>query len=67
MNERDIIGKIGDTTFELKLEKPKYQSKIVIDNFTVFLEKKFNWFNRLMIKLVFGIKIEKCGDDNENI
>ncbi len=65
MNERSIRGEIGDTTFEFKLEKPKCQSKIVLGNFTIFLEKKFNWFHRLMIKLVFGIKVEKVGDDKD--
>lgn len=64
MNERGIRGEIGDATFEFKLEKPKYQSKIVVGNYTIFLEKKFNWFHRLMIKLVFGINIEKVEDSN---
>ncbi len=64
MNERGIRGEIGDTTFEFKLEKPNYQSKIVVNNFTIFLEKKFNWFHRLMIKLVFGINIEKVEDSD---
>lgn len=62
MNEKGIRGEFGDITFEFKIEKPTYQSKIVIGNFTIFLEKKFNWFHRLMIKLVFGIKIEKVDE-----
>ena len=38
--------------------KINYKSKIVVGNVTIMLEKKFNWFNKLMFKLVFGIKIE---------
>lgn len=33
-------------------------SKIILGNFTIFLEKKFNWFNKLMFKLLFGLKVE---------
>ena len=65
MHKKGIRGEIGDTTFEFELKNPKYQSKIVLGNFTIFLEKKFNWFNRLMIKLVFGINIEKVDDKSE--
>lgn len=40
-------------------EELNYKSKLVIGNITVRFTKKFNWFNRLMIRLVFGLKIEK--------
>lgn len=40
-------------------EEFNYKSKLVIGNITVRFTKKFNWFNRLMIRLVFGLKIEK--------
>lgn len=43
--------------------KREVKSKIVIGNFTIFLTKKFNWFNRLMMKLVFGLNIEKVSED----
>lgn len=36
-----------------------YKSRLVVGNITVRFTKKFNWFNRLMIRLVFGLKIEK--------
>lgn len=40
-------------------EELNYKSKLVVGNITVRFTKKFNWFNRLMIRLVFGLKIEK--------
>lgn len=36
----------------------KYKSKFIIGNIEINNIKKFNWFNRLMFKLFFGIKIE---------
>ena len=39
-----------------------YKSRLVVGNITVRFTKKFNWFNRLMIRLVFGLKIEKEED-----
>ena len=45
--------------------KINYKSKIVVGNITIMLEKKFNWFNRLMFKLVFGIKIENIKENNK--
>ena len=45
-------------------ENVKFNSKIVIGDMTYYIKKKFNWFNRLMIRLVFGIKIEKVKYDN---
>ena len=44
----------------------KYKSKIVFGNVEIMLEKKINWFHRIMLKLVFGIKIEILGNkENE--
>lgn len=37
----------------------EYKSKIVYGNVEIFLEKHINWFHRLMIRLIFGIKVEK--------
>lgn len=39
-----------------KEEKPK--SKLVIGNLSIMFTKKFNWFHRLMLKLVFGLNVE---------
>ena len=60
MENIDLITKTSTLGFELKRE---VKSKIVIGNFTIFLTKKFNWFNRLMMKLVFGLNIEKVSED----
>ena len=50
---------LNDTEFfvEVKSERD-YRSKIELGNITIFVTKKFNWFNRLMLRLVFGLKIE---------
>lgn len=45
---------------ENKTYQPK--SKITIGNIEIYLEKRFNWFNRLMFKLLFGLEIEILGD-----
>ena len=42
--------------------KINYKSKIILGNVTIMLEKKFNWFHRLMIRLIFGIKVEKVDE-----
>ena len=39
------------------------QSKIIIGDMEIFITKKFNWFNRLMIRLVFGFKVERMGNN----
>ena len=43
--------------------KPK--SKLIIGRMEIYLEKHFNWFNRLMFKTIFGLKIENLGGNNE--
>ena len=40
----------------------KYKSKIIYGNIEIMLEKNINWFHRLMIRLIFGIKVEKVGE-----
>lgn len=40
----------------------KYKSKIVYGNINIMLEKHINWFHRLMIRLIFGIKVEKVDE-----
>lgn len=47
-----------ETSHEIN-EEFNYKSRLVIGNITVRFTKKLNWFNRLMIRLVFGLKIEK--------
>lgn len=43
---------------DYRKKEEKYLSTLTIGNVKVNNIKKFNWFNRLMFKLVFGIKIE---------
>ena len=40
------------------------KSKLVLGKLTIFFDKKFNWFNRLMLRLVFGLKIENVKDSD---
>ena len=35
-----------------------YRSELIVGAITVRFTKKFNWFNRLMMKLVFGLNIK---------
>lgn len=41
------------------LENPIYKSELVIGNITVRFTKRFNLFHRIMLKLIFGLKIKK--------
>lgn len=43
---------------------PIIKSMLTIGNITFYFEKKFNWFNRLMLRLVFGLKIENVKDSD---
>lgn len=40
------------------------RSKLIVGNITIYLDKKFNWFNRLMLKLLFGLEVEILGGNN---
>ena len=42
------------------------QSKLIVGNITIYLDKKFNWFNRLMFKLLFGLRLEKIGGKDDD-
>ncbi len=55
MNKKEFIMK-GETTTFIEHEKPK--SKILVGNLTIMNTKHFNWLNKLMFKIFFGIKIE---------
>jgi len=45
---------------ENKTYQPK--TKITIGNIEIYLEKKFNWFNKLMFKMLLGLEVEILGD-----
>lgn len=36
--------------------------QITIGCYVIYLYKKFNWFHRLMIRLLLGLKVEKVDD-----
>ena len=38
-------------------KEPTYRSELKIGNLTVYNEKRFNWFNRLMMKIIFGWEV----------
>lgn len=44
----------------LKQEKPK--SRGIIGNITIYFTKSFNWIQRKMWKLCFGLEIENLGE-----
>ena len=46
----------------ITIKSPEYKSKLNFGGVVIFFTKKFNWFNRLMLRLVFGLKIEKVDD-----
>lgn len=46
----------------ITIKSPEYKSKLNFGGIDIFFTKKFNWFNRLMLRLVFGLKIEKVDD-----
>ena len=68
---REVVGKmndfwseiVADGTYKIKTRNENIKSKLVLGNFTIYFEKHFNWFNRLMLRLVFGLNIEKVNLD----
>ena len=44
---------------DYRKKEEKYHSIFTIGNIRIKNTKKINWFNRLMFKMLFGIKIEK--------
>lgn len=43
---------------------PKYKSELDLGDFHIYFQKKFNWFNRLMLRLVFGLDIKNVKDSD---
>lgn len=39
-------------------QEPTYRSEIKIGNITCYCEKKFNWLNRFMMKVIFGWEVK---------
>ena len=46
----------------ITIKSPEYKSKLNFGGVDIFFTKKFNWFNRLMLRLVFDLKIEKVDE-----
>ena len=42
-----------------------YKSTFIIGNIEIKNTKKFNWFNKIMFKIVFGITIKDYEEDNK--
>lgn len=48
-----------------ELQSPLVKSKIIIGNLTIFNTKKFNWLQRKMFKIFFGIEINNLESKGE--
>lgn len=53
----EIEQKIADFNVNYTIEEPKPKSKVVIGNITIYYDKKFNWIQRKMWKICFGLEI----------
>jgi hypothetical protein len=42
---------------------PHYKSRMIIGDITVMNQKHFNWFHKLMRRIILGIKIEDIKED----
>lgn len=56
----NIEQKIDATKLNLKPENPK--SKTIIGNITIYFPKTFNWLQRKMWKVCFGLEIINLED-----
>lgn len=50
----------------MEFENKEYKTKIKIGNLTIFQEKHYNWFRKLMYKFFFDIEIEDMEDSYED-
>ena len=50
-----------------KLNEKTYKSSLILGNITINLTQSFNWFQRLLIKLIFGFKIERININEKNM
>ena len=53
----DIEQKINGFNLNYTIEEPKPKAKGVIGNITIYYDKKFNWIQREMWKICFGLEI----------
>lgn len=40
------------------ITNPVYKSEMIIGSITIRFEKRFNWLNRMMFKIFFGLTIK---------
>ena len=58
MNKEEISSRIdGNPTFNYLTKEIK--TEFIIGDVHYYTAKKFNWFNRLMMKWVFGWEVKK--------
>lgn len=57
-NEEIALLEIGEV-----FKTPTYKSELLLENIIVRFTKKFNWFNRLMLRLVFGLNIKNIKEE----
>lgn len=43
--------------------EPEPKSKLLVGNMTIFNTKHFNWLNRIMFKIFFGITIKNIKEN----
>ena len=60
---------MNDKVLWLSIDRPTstndIKSYLKLGNITIGITKKINWFQKLMYKLFFGIKIEKAEGKND--
>ena len=50
-----------------ELNEETYKSSLILGHITINLTQNFNWFQRLMIKLIFGFKVERIDINEKNM
>lgn len=54
-----IFTEISDS---VTIKPPIHKSELIVGNITIRFEKRFNWLNRLMFKMFFGLTIKNIKD-----
>ena len=49
--------------FGAVIKNPVYKSEMIIGSLTIRFEKRFNWLNRLMFKVFFGLTIKNIEEE----
>ena len=55
MDNVDVEAWYKEKTYHI--QEPKYESKMILGNITIYQTRKFNFFHRFMYKICFDIKI----------